>query len=139
MTNPLIEEKEIQLARAMSDKAIARTKIAAAILGITPKHLHDLAKRPDFPAKVQDWIQCGWMAGLRSRNLDRCTNCERRRVMSAPFHSCSNDTAYVTIVTSSTGPVNKKIYLRGSKIHKDPNAQIYQGSLKLFRLQRLKT
>ena len=50
--------------------------------------------------------------------------------MSAPFHSCSNDTAYVTIVTSSTGPVNKKIYLRGSKICKDPNAQIYQGFAK---------
>jgi len=47
--------------------------------------------------------------------------------MSAPFHSCSNDTAYVTIVTSSTGAVNKKIYLRDSKICKDPNAQIYQG------------
>ena len=44
--------------------------------------------------------------------------------MSAPFQSNSNDTAYVTIVTSSTGPVNKKIYLRGSKICKDPNAQI---------------
>ena len=37
----------------MSDKAIARTKIAAAILGITPKHLHELAKREDFPAKVR--------------------------------------------------------------------------------------
>lgn len=47
--------------------------------------------------------------------------------MSAPFQSNSNDTAYVTIVTSSTGPVNKKIYLRGSKICKDPNAQIYKG------------
>jgi predicted DNA-binding transcriptional regulator AlpA len=53
MTNPLIEEKEIQLARAMSDQTIARIKIAAAILGITPKHLHELAKRPDFPAKVR--------------------------------------------------------------------------------------
>jgi predicted DNA-binding transcriptional regulator AlpA len=53
MTNPLIEEKEIQLARAMSDKAIARTKIAAALLGISPKHLHELAKRPDFPDKVR--------------------------------------------------------------------------------------
>ena len=50
--------------------------------------------------------------------------------MSAPFHSCSTDTAYVTIVTSSTGPVNKEIYLRGSKICKDPNAQIYQGFAK---------
>ena len=37
----------------MSDKAIARTKIAAAILGVTPKHLHELAKREDFPAKVR--------------------------------------------------------------------------------------
>ena len=33
MTNPLIEEK--------------------AILGVTPKHLHELAKREDFPAKVR--------------------------------------------------------------------------------------
>ena len=53
MTNPFIDEKEIQLARAMSNKAVARIKIAAAILGITPKHLHELAKRPDFPAKVR--------------------------------------------------------------------------------------
>ena len=53
MTNPLIEEKEIQLARAMSNQTIARIKIAAAILGITPKHLHELAKRADFPAKVR--------------------------------------------------------------------------------------
>ena len=50
--------------------------------------------------------------------------------MSAPFHSYSDDTAYVTIVTSSTGPVNKKIYLRDDKICKDPNAQIYQGFAK---------
>ena len=50
--------------------------------------------------------------------------------MSAPFHSCSNDTAYVTIVTSSTGAVNKKIYVRDSKICKDSNAQIYQGFAK---------
>lgn len=50
--------------------------------------------------------------------------------MSAPFHSCSDDTAYVTVVTSSTGAVNKKIYLRDSKICKNPNAQIYQGFAK---------
>ena len=53
MTNPLIEEKEIQLARAMSNQTIARIKIAAAILGVTKKHLHELAKRPDFPRKVK--------------------------------------------------------------------------------------
>ena len=50
--------------------------------------------------------------------------------MSAPFQANSNNTAYVTIVTSSTGPVNKKIYLRDGKICKDPNAQIYQGFAK---------
>ena len=50
--------------------------------------------------------------------------------MSAPFHSYSDDTAYVTIVTSSTGPVNKKIYLKDGKIFKDPNAQIYRGYAK---------
>ena len=48
----LIEEKEIQLARAMSNQMIARSKIAAAILGVTPKHLYDLAKRKDFPPKI---------------------------------------------------------------------------------------
>ena len=53
MTNPFVEEKHIQLARALSDKTVARINIAAAILGITPKHLHELAKRPDFPAKVR--------------------------------------------------------------------------------------
>lgn len=53
MPAPPIKEKSIQLARAMSDHTIARTQIAAAILGITPKHLHELAKRPDFPSKVQ--------------------------------------------------------------------------------------
>ncbi len=50
--------------------------------------------------------------------------------MSAPFHSYRGDTSYVTIVTSSTGPVNKKNYLREGKICKDPNAQIYQGFAK---------
>lgn len=53
MNNRLVEEREIILARAMSNQTIARTKIAAAILGITPKHLHTLAKRPDFPQKVK--------------------------------------------------------------------------------------
>jgi predicted DNA-binding transcriptional regulator AlpA len=53
MKNSSIKEKEVLLARAMTDKAIARIKIAAAILGITPKHLQDLAKRSDFPPKVR--------------------------------------------------------------------------------------
>jgi predicted DNA-binding transcriptional regulator AlpA len=53
MPRNLIKEKEIQLARAMSNQTIARIKIAAAILGVTPKHLHNLARRPDFPAKVR--------------------------------------------------------------------------------------
>jgi len=53
VTNPLIEEKEVKLARALSDQTVVRIKIAAAILGITPKHLHELAKRPEFPPKVR--------------------------------------------------------------------------------------
>lgn len=53
MPKNLFKEKEIQLARAMSNQTIARIKIAAAILGVTPKHLHNLARRPDFPAKVR--------------------------------------------------------------------------------------
>ena len=53
MTKRWIKEKDVQLARAMSNQTIARIKIAAAILGITPKHLHELAKRPDFPSKVR--------------------------------------------------------------------------------------
>ena len=50
--------------------------------------------------------------------------------MSAPFHSCNEDTAYVTVVTSTTGPVNKKIYLHDGTVRKDPNAQIHQGLAK---------
>ena len=50
--------------------------------------------------------------------------------MSAPFISSTDHTAYVTIVTSSTGPVNKKIYLKDGKVCKDANAQIYQGFAK---------
>jgi predicted DNA-binding transcriptional regulator AlpA len=53
MTKRWIKEKDIQLARAMSNQTIARIKIASAILGITPKHLHELSKRPDFPSKVR--------------------------------------------------------------------------------------
>lgn len=50
--------------------------------------------------------------------------------MSAPVHSYSDNTAYVTLVGSNTGPLNKKIYLQDNKICKDPNAQIYQGFTK---------
>ena len=50
--------------------------------------------------------------------------------MSAPFQQYRSDTSYVTIVTSSTGPVNKKIYLQDGKLCKDPNAQIYEGFAK---------
>lgn len=53
MNNRLLNTKEMQLARALSGQTIARVKIAAAILGITPKHLHALSKRPGFPQKVK--------------------------------------------------------------------------------------
>ena len=47
--------------------------------------------------------------------------------MSAPFISSTAHTAFVTIVTSSKGPVNKKIYLKDGKVCKDSKAQIYEG------------
>jgi len=47
--------------------------------------------------------------------------------MSAPFISSTSHTAFVTIFTSSKGPVNKKIYLKDGKVCKDSKAQIYEG------------
>ena len=71
MNNRLLNTKEMQLARALSGQTIARVKIAAAILGITPKHLHALSKRPGFPQKVkigsnadlEAWIQAHIVKG----------------------------------------------------------------------------
>ena len=40
-------------ARELTNHTIARTAEAAAILGITVKHLHTLAKKPDFPTKIK--------------------------------------------------------------------------------------
>lgn len=37
----------------MSNQTIVRIKIAAAILGVLKKHLHELVKRLDFPRKVK--------------------------------------------------------------------------------------
>mgnify|MGYP006062495053 CR=1 FL=1 len=45
MISETLETRTIQMARALSDQTIARTKVAAAILGITTKHLFELAKQ----------------------------------------------------------------------------------------------
>ena len=50
--------------------------------------------------------------------------------MSVPLHLHGEGTSHVTIVTSSTGPVNKKIYLQDGKVCKDSKAQIGQGFAK---------
>ena len=42
-----------QRSREITDYAIVRTAEAAAILSITPKHLHTLSKEPGFPQKVR--------------------------------------------------------------------------------------
>jgi predicted DNA-binding transcriptional regulator AlpA len=39
-------------ARALSDQALVRPKEAAAMLGISRKHLYELSSRPGFPSKI---------------------------------------------------------------------------------------
>ncbi|MCH1424299.1 MAG: AlpA family transcriptional regulator [Burkholderiales bacterium] len=61
MIDQKTEAKKLQLARALSDKTVARRKLAAAILGITLKHLHQLEKRSDFPPKIVMGVNAvGW-------------------------------------------------------------------------------
>ena len=40
------------LARALSDQTLVRPKEAAAMLGISRKHLYELSSRPGFPSKI---------------------------------------------------------------------------------------
>ena len=53
MISETLETKTMQMARALSNQTIARTKVAATILGITTKHLIELAKQPGFPPKIK--------------------------------------------------------------------------------------
>ena len=39
-------------ARALSDQTLVRPKEAAAMLGISRKHLYELSSRPGFPSKI---------------------------------------------------------------------------------------
>ena len=39
-------------ARALSDQALIRPRDAAAMLGISRKHLYALAEQPDFPKRI---------------------------------------------------------------------------------------
>ena len=43
----------LQSARALSNQTVVRPKEAAAMLGISRKHLYALAARPDFPKRVR--------------------------------------------------------------------------------------
>ena len=43
----------LRTARELTNHTIVRTAEAAAILGITVKHLHTLTKESDFPAKIK--------------------------------------------------------------------------------------
>jgi len=48
-----LSEEIRRRSREITDYAIVRTAEAAAILSITPKHLHTLSKEPGFPKKVR--------------------------------------------------------------------------------------
>ena len=53
MINSKKQKHTLGIARVLAANTIARPEIAAAILGVTRKHLHDLAKRSDFPPKIR--------------------------------------------------------------------------------------
>ena len=42
----------LQNARALSDQTLIRPRDAAAMLGISRKHLYALAEQPDFPKRI---------------------------------------------------------------------------------------
>ena len=44
--------RAIEHARALSNQTLVRPREAAAMLGISRKHLYALANRPDFPERV---------------------------------------------------------------------------------------
>ena len=45
--------RAIEHARALSNQTLVRPREAAAMLGISRKHLYALANRPDFPERVR--------------------------------------------------------------------------------------
>ena len=55
-------------ARALSDQTLIRPRDAAAMLGISRKHLHATVQQPDFPKRIHvgDWVLAWCVAGPRS-------------------------------------------------------------------------
>ena len=45
--------RTLECARALSNQTLVRPREAAAMLGISRKHLYALASRPDFPDRVR--------------------------------------------------------------------------------------
>ena len=45
--------RALECARALSNQTLVRPREAAAMLGISRKHLYALASRPDFPERVR--------------------------------------------------------------------------------------
>ena len=45
--------RALECARALSNQTLVRPRQAAAMLGISRKHLYALASRPDFPERVR--------------------------------------------------------------------------------------
>ena len=55
-------------ARALSDQTLIRPRDAAAMLGISRKHLYALAEQPDFPKRV---YVSSRVVGWRVRDLEK--------------------------------------------------------------------
>ena len=58
----------LQNARALSDQTLIRPREAAAMLGISRKHLHAIAQQPDFPKRV---YVSSRVVGWRVRDLEK--------------------------------------------------------------------
>ena len=68
-------------ARILTGHTIARVAEAAAILGVTSKHLHTLAKSVDFPEKIQIGDHAvGWRVIDLEKWID--SRCEPAKVQS---------------------------------------------------------
>ena len=61
----------LRIARALSNQTLIRPKQAAAMLGISRKHLYALADHPDFPERIRFSDR---VIAWRVRDLDEWIN-----------------------------------------------------------------
>jgi len=75
--------RALECARALSNQTLVRPREAAAMLGISRKHLYALASRPDFPERIRisdrvvAWRVCdleNWIANASNKKQWGVTN-----------------------------------------------------------------